>query len=320
MLRARVFGAFVLAAVLALPGITHAQIVVGLYPVQGKVEPKLRTDAEGLIVSGIRASDRRRGTFILRGPVPLKESCAPAPTTECLAKLGRGGAIIYAEAAMDDGVVSVTMSLITGHQQRTEPVSFRFIPGFLDLRPVHYAVEQLEKASADLTAPFPVETSEARGTAPTGPQANRPPAPPPTPVAAAPTPLAEVGSMEVEDPVMDASELLYDAPAPSSSGWMRRTGIYASIGGALVLGTGGFFGLRSQSLNNDLSRRYSEGLLVPADRPKFGQVKTYNTLANTLMIGGGIVALTGLTFWGLSAVSFDSDGHGGGNINVRGRW
>ncbi|QDE89764.1 hypothetical protein BHS06_12770 [Myxococcus xanthus] len=74
MLRARVFGAFVLAAVLALPGITHAQIVVGLYPVQGKVEPKLRTDAEGLIVSGIRASDRRRGTFILRGPVPLKES------------------------------------------------------------------------------------------------------------------------------------------------------------------------------------------------------------------------------------------------------
>ncbi|QDE89762.1 hypothetical protein BHS06_12760 [Myxococcus xanthus] len=221
---------------------------------------------------------------------------------------------------MDDGVVSVTMSLITGHQQRTEPVSFRFIPGFLDLRPVHYAVEQLEKASADLTAPVPVANDAARGTAPTHPQAKRPPAAQPTPVAATPASLSEVDSQEVEDPVMDASALLDDAPAPSSSGWMRRTGIYASIGGALVLGTGGLIGLRSQSLNNDLSRRYSEGLLVPADRPKFGQVKTYNTLANTLMIGGGIVALTGLTFWGLSAVSFDSDGRGGGNINVRGRW
>ncbi|NOK11574.1 hypothetical protein [Corallococcus exercitus] len=80
------------------------------------------------------------------------------------------------------------------------------------------------------------------------------------------------------------------------------------------------FGLRSRSLNNDLSTRYPEGRLVPADRSKFDQVKTSNALANTLMIGGGVIALTGLSFWGLSAVSFDSDGRGGGKFNVGGHW
>ena len=307
---------FVLAAILALPGIARAQIVVGLYPVQGSLEPKVLADAEGLIVSGVRASDRRRGTLILRGPIPLKASCAPPVTTECLAALGRGGAILYAEAAMDDGAVSVTLSLITGRQQRTAPVKFRFIPGFLDLRPAHYAVEQLEKSLTEL-APTPVADGAAPAVAPAAPQAEVRP----VPVAAAPPPSAEVDSeYEDEGPASLSPEPSDDAPGPGSSGWMRRTGIYASIGGAVVLGTGGFFGLRSRGLNDDLSRRYSAGLLEPGDRPKFGQVKTYNTLANTLMIGGGVIALTGLTFWGLSAVSFDSDGNGGGNVNVRGRW
>lgn len=307
MLRARVFRLFVLAAILALPGIARAQIVVGLYPVQGNLEPKVRADAEGLIVSGVRASDRRRGTFILRGPVPLKESCAPQATPECLAALGRGGAIIYAEAAMNDGVVSVTMSLITGKQQRTNPVHFRFIPGFLDLRPAHFAVEQLEKALVELEP------------APPAPQAELHPVPQPQPVESAPRPSGEADSQYEEDST-SLAESLDDTAAPSStSKWMRKTGIYASIGGALVLGAGGFFGLRSKSLNNDLSRRYSEGLLVTSDRSRYDQVKTYNTLANTLMIGGGVIALTGLSFWGLSAVSFESNGRGG-NVNVGGRW
>ncbi|NPC86027.1 hypothetical protein HPC49_48570, partial [Pyxidicoccus fallax] len=161
MLRARFVRLFVLAAILALPGIARAQIVVGLHPAQGKLDPKVLSDVEGLIASGVRSSDRRRGTFILRGPVPLKASCAPKATTECLAALGRGGAIIYAEAAMDDGMVSVTMSLVTGKQQRTSPVNFRFAPGFLDLRPAHYAVEQLEKRLAELMSP-PVASREVR--------------------------------------------------------------------------------------------------------------------------------------------------------------
>ncbi|RKH54583.1 hypothetical protein D7V93_25370 [Corallococcus llansteffanensis] len=306
---------FVLAAILAVPGIARAQIVVSLYPVQGKLDPKIRADAEGLIESGVRSSDRRWGTFVLRGPVPLKASCAPKATTECLAGLGRGGAIIYAEAAMDDGLVSVTLSLITAQQQRTKPVNFRFSPGFLDLRPAHYAVEQLEKAATELRS-----TPVADGAAPAEPQAEVRPVPPPQAVADAPQSTGEVDPLYEAGSASRASESLYDQPRPSSSGWMRKTGIYASIGGALVLGTGGFFGLRSRSLNNDLSSRYTEGRLVPADRPKYDQVKTYNTLANTLMIGGGVVALTGLTFWGLSTVSFDSDGQGGGNVYVRGRW
>ncbi|TSC23219.1 hypothetical protein [Corallococcus sp. Z5C101001] len=272
-------------------------------------------------MSGVRASDRRRGTFILRGPVPLKAACAPKVTTECLARLGRGGAIIYAEAAMDDGAVSVSLSLITGQQQRTPPVRFRFTPGFLDMRPANFAVEQLEKALAELTQPA-VSNSAAPADAPTAPQAEvRPTAEPrPAPVAATQTAVATEDASKAEAPEPTFYEGLNEQAAPSSSKWMRTTGIYASMGGAVLLGTGGFFGLRSRAMNKDLSRRYSEGSLVPGDRSKFGQVKTYNTLANTLMIGGGIVALTGLTFWGLSGVSFDSDGQGGGNINVRGRW
>ncbi|MFP2909117.1 hypothetical protein ACLESD_29560 [Pyxidicoccus sp. 3LFB2] len=312
-----------LAAVLALPGLAGAQTVVGLYPVQGNLESKVRADAEGLIVSGVRSSDRRRGTFILRGPVPLKASCAPKATTECLAALGRGGAIIYAEAVMNDGVVSVTLSLVTGQGQRTEPVSFRFFPGFLDLRPAHYAVEQLEKALPGL-ASAPVADGAPRVDAPTRPQAEV--RSEPRPVAVAPPPPAEVDSGYEEDAPSPASEPLADEPfaeeprTGASSKWMKSTGLYATIGGAVALGAGGFFGLRSRSLNGDLSRRYPAGLLVPADHAKYGQVKTYNTLANTLMVGGGVIALTGLTLWGLSAVSFDSDGDGGGNVKVGGTW
>lgn len=313
MLRARVVGLFVLAAILALPGIARAQVVVGLYPVQGSLEPKVRADAEGLIVSGVRASDRRRGTFILRGPVPLKATCAPQATPECLAALGRGGAIIYAEAAMKDGVVSVDMSLITGTQKRVGPVNFRFMPGFLDLRPAHFAVEQLEKGLAALepapSAPNPEPKAEVQ--------------PAPKPVAAAPKASEEVDPDYDEKPsalTESLSDSLDDKPAPSaSSKWMRKTGIYATLGGAVVLGAGGFFGLRGKSLGSDLSSRYTDGRLVPSDRSKYDQVKTYNTLANTLMIGGGVVALTGLTFWGLSGVSFAADDDGG-SVNVRGRW
>ncbi|RKH47871.1 hypothetical protein [Corallococcus sicarius] len=315
MLLARVVRLFVLTAILAVPGIARAQIVVSLYPVQGNLDPKIRTDAEGLIESGVRSSDRRFGTFVLRGPVPLKASCAPKATTECLAGLGRGGAVIYAEAAMEEGMVSVTLSLITAQQQRTKPVNFRFVAGFLDLRPAHFAIEQLEKAATELKS-----TPVADAVAPTEPQAEVRPAPQAQAVAATPQPAGELDPLYEQGSASHSSDSLYDQPRPSASGWMRKTGIYASIGGALVLGTGGFFGLRSRSLNNDLSNRYTEGRLVPADRPRYDQVKTYNTLANTLMIGGGVVALTGLTFWGLSTVSFDSDGQGGGNFYVRGRW
>ncbi|WP_375757271.1 hypothetical protein [Corallococcus exercitus] len=307
-------GFFVLAAVLALPGIAHAQTVVGLYPIQGKLEPGPRADAEGLIVSGVRASERRFGSFILRGPVPLKASCDPAPTTECLAGLNRGGATLLAEGVMADGVVTVTMTVIRG-PQRTRPVSFRFIPGFLDLRPAHFAVDQLEKAYAELGTPL--ADGAAPKAAPADPRAD-------VPVAAqaqAQAPVADPAPAE-PDPVSLTSGSPYedDAPAPTSSGWMRKTGIYASIGGAVLVGAGGAFGLRSRSLNNDLSARYTEGRLVPGDRSRFDQAKTSSTLANTLMIGGSVIALTGLTFWGLSAVSFDSDGRGGGKLNVGGRF
>ncbi|MBJ6765404.1 hypothetical protein JGU66_32020 [Myxococcaceae bacterium JPH2] len=321
MLKVRVFRLFVLAAALAVPGIARAQVVVGLYPVQGKIEPRFLSDAEGLIVSGVRDSDRRRGAFILRGPVPLKAACEPTVTTECLARLGRGGAILYAEAAMDGGAVSVSLSLITGQQQRTPPVHFRFTPGFVDQRPAHFAVEQLEKSLADLTRPT-ASNSVAPGVASPSPQAKAHPAAEaqPAPITGTPTAVATADASKEDalEPAVQGG--LDEQAAPSSSKWMRTTGIYASMGGAVLLGTGGFFGLRSRAMNKDLSRRYSEGRLVPGDHSKFGQVKTYNTLANTLMIGGGIVALTGLSFWGLSGVSFDSDGQGGGNISVRGRW
>ncbi|RKH21051.1 hypothetical protein D7Y13_08855 [Corallococcus praedator] len=303
---------FVLAAILAVPGIARAQIVVGLYPVQGKIEPGVRADAEGLIASGVRASNRRQGSLVLRGPVPLKASCEPKPTTECLAGLARGGAIIYAEATVVDGVASVSMSAITERQHRTAPVKFRFIPGFLDLRPVHYAVEQLEKALTEPTSQ-PVAEDAAQGVASAEPAPAPDIRPEPPPVASAAP--AEVEPLAEQDPVS-----LHDKARPTSSGWMRKTGIYASIGGALVAGAGGVFGLRSKSLNKDLSQRYNDGRLVPADRAKYDQAKTSSTLANTLMIGGGVVALTGLTLWGLSGVSFDSDGDGGGNVYVRGRW
>ncbi|RKG92862.1 hypothetical protein D7V88_04670 [Corallococcus terminator] len=307
---------FVLAAILALPGIARAQIVVGLYPVQGNIEPGVRTDAEGLIASGVRASNRRQGLLVLRGPVPLKATCEPKATTECLAGLSRKGAIIYAEATVVDGVASVTMSAITDQQQRTAPVTFRFVPGLLDLRPAHYAVEQLEKALTHLTLPSlaDVPVPEVASSAP-APVVRPEVLPEPRPVASAPPAPVEVDPPEARDPLS-----LQDKSSPKSSGWMRKTGIYASIGGAVLVGTGGVFGLRSSSLNNDLSRRYNEGRLVPADRAKYDQAKTSSMLANTLMIGGGVVALTGLTLWGLSAVSFDSDGDGGGNIYLRGRW
>jgi len=326
MLSARVVRLFALAMFLALPGIAHAQVVVGLYPVQGSLDPKLRADAEGLIASGVRASDQRRGTFILRGPVPLKANCGPVVTTECLAKLGRGGAIIHAEATPPgaDGAVVVSMSLVTGQQQRTEPVTFRFIPGFLDLRPVNFAVEQLEKAMRQLPVVAPGADAAPRVAARPAPPADAPaveakPAPVQVSKPVAVQVVSEPVSADVDLVAAVEPEADEGAPVSKSSGWMRTTGIYASAGGALVFGAGAFFGLRSKSVSKDLTKRYQAGLLVPADRSKYDQVDTYNTLATGLMIGGGVVALTGLTFWGLSAVSFESDGDGG-RLNVGGRW
>ncbi|MGE6757792.1 hypothetical protein ACQKGO_07285 [Corallococcus interemptor] len=303
-------GLVVLAAVLALPGVAHAQTVVGLYPIQGKLEAGPRADAEGLIVSGVRASERRFGSFILRGPVPLKASCDPTPTTECLAAANKGGATLYAEGTMADGVVTVTMTVIRG-TQRTRPISFRFIPGFLDLRPAHFAIDQLEKAYAELSAP----AADSTAPRPDAPVATRQQAPV---VAPAPEPAAveeEPAPLTAESPYVDD-----EAPAPQSSGWMRKAGIYTAIGGAVLVGAGGAFGLRSRSLTNDLSTRYTEGRLVAGDRSKFDQAKSSSLLANTLMIGGGVAALTGLTLWGLSGVSFDTDGRGGGKLNVGGRF
>lgn len=302
---------FVLAAVLAWPGMARAETVVSLYPVQGTADAGIRADAEALIASGVRASNRRWGAFLLRGPVPLKAACAPKATTECLAKQGRGGAVIYAEATTADGVVSVSMSLITTQGQRTKPSSFRFIPGLVDLRPVHYAVEQLEKAHAELNAPASADIAS-----PTSPPVDAPAVA--TSADPAPGALVEADPPREEYPALTESP--DEQPAPASSKWMRKTGISAAIGGAVMMGVGGFFGLRARSMSNDLSSRYTEGRLVAADRSKYDQVKTSNALATGLLIGGGVVAATGLTFWGVSSVSFDSDGRGGGNFYLGGRW
>jgi hypothetical protein len=199
----------------------------------------------------------------------------------------------------------------------------------------------LATASAAAPAARPA-TVPAAPTPPPAPQATAAPAPRPAPQAAAsaaPTPGPPAASLPAgaaasapavtawlsapaPPPVPAASVARVPArqPAPPAVewAWMAPTGKWLLAGGAVALAGGTAAGFLGKRLNNELAGKYQAHTLTAADSASYKAVHRYALNANSLFIAGGVLALTGLTLWGLAA---DLDGDAGGmRIALAGRF
>jgi hypothetical protein len=266
--------------VLLLPAAVRAALPVELYPVQGPATEKSRTDVRELIRAGLLMAERRH-VFTARKPLVGPESCPSPATTECLAGLAGDGAVIYAVAQDKESAVAVTLFLVTADGKRTQEIRFENGRFFQDDRVAGRAIEALEDAYLQL------------GAAPL--------------TAAAPAQPAPVDLAPAQEPPVQVAEA-YPSTAPPASSWKTRAAIGCGAGGALLFGGGVVFGLLAKGLNADLTDRYKSHSLVPADRAKYDHLGTYNVLATTMMIGGGVLAAAGVTFWALApSASVTSD-------------
>jgi hypothetical protein len=273
----------VFSVLLLLPMTGQAAIPVALYPVQGPATEKSRTDVRELIRAGLLMAERRQ-VFTARKPLVGTESCASPATTECLAGLAGKGAIIYALARDTESAVEVTLVLVTADGKRTKELRFENGRFFQDDRVGGRAIEALENAYLQLATP------------------------PPAVAVTAPAQPSQVDLLPSQEPLDQVVETYPSNEAPASP-WKMRAAIGCGAGGALLFGGGVVFGLLAKGLNGDLTSRYQSHSLVPEDRAKYDHLKTYNVLATTMMIGGGVLAAAGVTFWALAPSASVSSDH-----------
>ncbi len=343
-----------LCLLLLLPWSVRATTPIVQYPVQGKVPASSLRSATDLILGGVQFS-KGRGGFEPGSPFLLPAACSPV-TSACLAALGKGQHVLYADAkAKEDGQVLVTVWLVSPAGERSRPVRFEFDPFLQNARSGYQAIALLEQQAQGVgqsaeasvpTSPSPVRTpsqagpseavAAASGTTPpgasepvaaaTGPTAASPQSAP-EPLAAATGPTAAspqsgsepAGSLSTSSSTAPPTAVsLSDPEPPHPSAWLSTAGNIGTYGGLGVLAGGAVFGLLSRSIHDDLSARYQAGALRASDAGKYQQVRTFNLLANSLMIGGAVASAVGLTFWALAPSA--SPAPGGGTISVSGRF
>lgn len=308
-----------LAAVVAATSAPAAEpIPAAFYPIQspdaddaqyiGRLEALLR-DAFLLI--------ERRGVFRARRPLFVAGSCEDRTTTACLAGLaGRNGAIFFTDARERAEGTQVTLWLISGAGKRSRPVQFLLSPGVLDTRGPYDALALLE-TQAELLAvnlPPPEVGADAVAAIPSSPEA---PPPASTPLASSP---AAAGPASAPVAAADASVERFTESPPPVNQWMRPVGIGTSLGGLALFGGGLAFGMVGTNLSDDLSEKFATNALRPSDRALYGRVQTYALVANTMMIGGAVLAATGVTLWGLTPSAAPSPSYGGGRFSLMGRF
>lgn len=314
--RAILLGALWVAA----PGFAADTVPAAFYPIQSPDADDRQSIAriEALLTDAFVRIERR-GVLVARRPMFLDAACANRTTTACIASLaGKNGVIFFTDAREKPGGTHVTLWAIAGTGKRSRPVRFVLTPGIDDTRGPYDALALLEEQAKALVlniAPpeviaSPVGAREAEAAAParasTVPESRAP-----ADAVSASPPLAAAPTAEVER---------FTRAPPPPNPWMRPVGIGASIGGVALVGGGIAFGLAGQGLSDELSRRYETNALRRTDRPLYGQVRTYAALANTMMIGGAIVAATGVTLWGMAPSVEPSPGGHGGRFSLRGRF
>jgi tetratricopeptide (TPR) repeat protein len=91
--------------------------------------------------------------------------------------------------------------------------------------------------------------------------------------------------------------LFEDVPRPDHSRGklMRGIGLGATLGGAVVLGTSAYFGIRAYRASSEVERLYAEGASWPEIEPVHARGERAETVAKWLGVGGGITAAAGIT-------------------------
>lgn len=205
----------------------------------------------------------RRGVFVAAKPSVATASCPRTVTQACLLKAAKGDAVLRVRTQRTGNELTIWISLLEGVGRMTAPVSFKLGAGFESSAPVQAALERLEAIAR------PPPSADALLGAPSA-----------TTIAAA---TYEVSGTE------DAAIARTDWPA--IGGWGAVGGLALLVGGVVV-------GVLGRNLNDDLTARHMSNSLIPADRANYDRLGTYNVLANTLFVSGGLVTATGLYLWG----------------------
>ena len=280
--RPRGWPGLLLVSALALATTARAGVPVALYPVQGEgLSSQEAADLQDLVLAGLRSAERR-DLFKPRPQPVLAPSCGARPSDPCLAKLAGDGAVLIAKAREKQGAWTVTLALLNAQGRKTRAMAFPADLEIQDLRGVNDAMEMLEYewerlATADRLAPPPSATATATATG------------------------SATGTATGSGAALDVTARPPPARRPDpGSPWQETAGTWCTVGGTAMVVGGVIAGLYGKRLSASLEKKYGEGTLRPSDAASYDTVKTSSLVANTLLIGGGLVAVTGLTFWAIA--------------------
>ena len=311
-----------------------------LYPLHGD---GLKSGDLESVDGSLRAAFLRTSNadlFRLAGEPPA--SCGPAAVaqTACLARLAGRGVVLRGIVKRVGSLLSFSLTAIDAQANLYNAPRLMLDPEFENPGLLVNALEALRSAidsrPAVRSAPPPVAAAEPMGapvakpkavaeaprTTPlTAPRAASPAAPLAPPPAASrlpspATPQAAIVSAAPPPPVAPRAAIASNARAPSpatSGGWMVPTGRWVAGGGLALLAGGGAAGFLGNRLSDRLTQKYAAHTLTAADRSSYRAVHNYATVANVLLIAGGVVTATGLVLW---AAAPDA----GGEVGVRGRF
>ena len=246
------------------PARASASTPAALYPVQTeKLTRDEAADVQAILESALRLANRR-DVISARQPAILRSTCGIPPADACLASMARGGVVLHARAMRRGEVVIVTIAFVDGEGRRTRSVSFGLDLTIQNVRPADQAISTLEYELRDLAnAPPPADMVKAD------------PLPPPARASAAATKITAQGR--------------------SSS--RATAGKWLTGGGVAVVAGGIAFGVLARQANASLTDKYASGSLGPADASSYSKVKRYNTIANSLLVVGGVMTATGFYYW-----------------------
>jgi hypothetical protein len=184
-------------------------------------------------------------------------------TVKCLAALSRGGVVFRGLLRKAPPVLALSISAVDAAGKVFGPVRADIHPGVDDMRPISEALQALDD------------------------QIN----------AAAPRPAAvpAVASAPLSVPTAAISG---EPPPPAP--WMETYGKWGALGGVGLMALSGVTGYLGNKLNDDLNAKYAGQTLSPSDRGSYDSLHRYALMTNVLLVGGAVVALTGLTLWGLA--------------------
>ena len=311
-----------------------------LYPLHGD---GLKSGDLESVDGSLRAAFLRTSNadlFRLAGEPPA--SCGPAAVaqTACLARLAGRGMVLRGIVKRVGSLLSFSLTAIDAQANLYNAPRLLLDPEIdnpgllvnalealrsaIDSRPAVRSAPPPVAAAEPMGAPVakPKAVAEAPRTTPlTAPRAASPAAPlAPPPAASRPpspaTPQAAIVSAAPPPPVAPRAAIASNARAPSpatSGGWMVPTGRWVAGGGLALLAGGGAAGFLGNRLSDRLTQKYAAHTLTAADRSSYRAVHNYATVANVLLIAGGVVTATGLVLW---AAAPDA----GGEVGVRGRF